>query len=594
MKHAKTGLCLLLVLIITLAPIPLLAAEGFSFENEAKVLEQLGLYKGPNTTKFVPDLGTSLNRETGVVMFLRTFGLENDALATTEAEANATLRKFSDAAEISYWAKKQVAYAVKKGLVSGLPEGTFAPKANMVGKAYCTLILRQLGFTPNYDQAPNELVDAGGLTATQARDFSHKPLKKDDLVGISYGALSAIDKNGKSVISNLIENNVVDVRTVMDSGLTIMDAVRVAAEAVSFYEKAPIETLDNIKAAEVLGIRANDMVALVTDADIKTRLEARIKMQKEKIDIAKKNLQEPAFSTATFTLTVESKPYQLSSGSSTHHHSIPSMSGTVVITGTAKYGSILTADPALLINAGTPMYQWNRNGAAIGGATTSTYTLAAADIGAVITVTATADGVTGIGSITSTPTAIIAKADGPAAPEPPTEAGKTANSITLTANALHQFSKDGGTTWQDSEVFTGLLTYYPYTFVARIKETSTTNASAASGGTSIITAAPDIVITAVAATCSCPSIGDPGANAAVAAAEYVHVSTVWSGRAGETYAAGETPAAVITLATKAGYTLAGLSASDITVGGGTVTYGAGQGVQGGGTSVVFTVTYGVL
>ena len=110
------------------------------------------------------------------------------------------------------------------------------------------------------------------------------------------------------------------------------------------------------------------------------------------------------------------------------------------------------------------------------------------DIGAVVTATATAtvDGTVGTVTITSNPTAVIAKADA-VAPTPPTQGNKTDTSVTLTANVLHQFSKDSGSTWQDSEVFTGLVPFTQYTFIARVKETATHNVSAASSGTSITT-----------------------------------------------------------------------------------------------------------
>ncbi|MDD3269450.1 MAG: S-layer homology domain-containing protein [Syntrophomonadaceae bacterium] len=589
MKHAKTGIYLLLVLIATLIPISSSAAESFYNEAQAAALNHLGLYNGISNTSFNPDLGASLNRETGVVMLLRLLGLQDDALAMTDAQANTILLKFTDAARISSWAKKSVAYAVQNGLVFGFPDGTFAPQANLVGEAYCSLILRQLGYTPNYDTAAAELANAGGLTSAQAMRFSNKALIKDDLVGISYGVLSAKDTRGESVLVKLVANKVVDAGAVADTALMVTEVARVAAEAVAAYEAAPITTLDQITAAEALGITASKTVALIADANTKAGLESRIKARKEKVDTARKNLQDPKSSTTTLTLTVVPKPYEESSSSS-HTHSIPSMSGTVAITGTEKYGSTLTADPAALLNSGTPTYQWNRGGTAIGGATASTYTLAAADTGAVITVTATADGAAGTGSITSAPTTAIAKADGPAPPVPPTEASKTDTSITLAVYDLVQFSIDAGVTWQDSETFTGLTSSTTYTFVARVKETATTNASAASAGTTITTTAP---ISSVVATCSSPATGEPGTDATVdGAAGYIHTSTVWTGRLGTTYIAGETPEAVITLTAKAGYIFAAdLSATDILVDGGTVTYEAGQGVQGGGTSVIFTVTY---
>ncbi len=96
----------------------------------------------------------------------------------------------------------------------------------------------------------------------------------------------------------------------------------------------------------------------------------------------------------------------------------PVMIVSLSITGTAKYSEVLTAVPNLT-NAGTPTYQWKRDGNTIAGATAGTYTLVLADIGTVITVTATVDGVEGTGYITSGGTATVAKADGPVAPVEP-------------------------------------------------------------------------------------------------------------------------------------------------------------------------------
>lgn len=73
------------------------------------------------------------------------------------------------------------------------------------------------------------------------------------------------------------------------------------------------------------------------------------------------------------------------------------------------------------------------------------------------------------------------------APSAPTLASKTTTSITLASNALNEFSIDSGSTWQSSEVFTGLTPLTSYTFTARVKETSTTNASVASSGIDITT-----------------------------------------------------------------------------------------------------------
>jgi hypothetical protein len=88
------------------------------------------------------------------------------------------------------------------------------------------------------------------------------------------------------------------------------------------------------------------------------------------------------------------------------------LQGTVAITGTAKVGETLTADITGITNGtGTASYQWRRAGAAISGATGSTYTAVTADAGNAITVTVTFSG--NSGSLTSTSTGAVQPEDTP-------------------------------------------------------------------------------------------------------------------------------------------------------------------------------------
>jgi hypothetical protein len=115
MKYIEKAISILACLAVFALTVitPVTAADSFSYTEEAKMLNSLGLYSGISNTNFNPDLGTALNRETGIVMLLRLIGLENDALKMTDAEADTALSKFKDTKNISSWAKKQLAYAVK-------------------------------------------------------------------------------------------------------------------------------------------------------------------------------------------------------------------------------------------------------------------------------------------------------------------------------------------------------------------------------------------------------------------------------------------------------------------------------------------------
>jgi hypothetical protein len=84
--------------------------------------------------------------------------------------------------------------------------------------------------------------------------------------------------------------------------------------------------------------------------------------------------------------------------------------GTVSISGTSTRDQVLTATNNIsdADGLGTFAYQWKRSGTAISGATSSTYTLAAADVGNTITVTITyTDGKGFIETETSAATATV-------------------------------------------------------------------------------------------------------------------------------------------------------------------------------------------
>ncbi|MEI6763916.1 MAG: MBG domain-containing protein, partial [Actinomycetes bacterium] len=85
---------------------------------------------------------------------------------------------------------------------------------------------------------------------------------------------------------------------------------------------------------------------------------------------------------------------------------------SVSITGTATLGQTLTA--SLGATSGNPgptvTYAWRRGGVAISGATSSTYPLVAADVGAQISVVATVTNSQGTNSATSSSTAVVSKA----------------------------------------------------------------------------------------------------------------------------------------------------------------------------------------
>ncbi|MBB2183475.1 hypothetical protein H0486_11350 [Lachnospiraceae bacterium MD1] len=92
-------------------------------------------------------------------------------------------------------------------------------------------------------------------------------------------------------------------------------------------------------------------------------------------------------------------------------------------------------------------------------------------------------------SLTGAPTATasITRATGLQAPAAPTLQSKTNTSVTLTPKAGQEFSKDNGTTWQTSNIFTGLTPSTEYSFITRIREDVNHEASPVSAALTVKT-----------------------------------------------------------------------------------------------------------
>src|SRR5205814_1477123 len=113
------------------------------------------------------------------------------------------------------------------------------------------------------------------------------------------------------------------------------------------------------------------------------------------------------------------------------------------ITGSPVEGQTLTASPGSWTGNPAPTftYQWQRcdtqgaNCANITGATSTTYTLATADVGSTLVVQATASNPSGNATAASAPTSVIAAAPAPPVnTSPPTISGSAVEGQTLTAS----------------------------------------------------------------------------------------------------------------------------------------------------------------
>ena len=171
------------------------------------------------------------------------------------------------------------------------------------------------------------------------------------------------------------------------------------------------------------------------------------------------------------------------------------LAGTVTITGTPKIGETLTADTTGITSTdlGTKTYKWYRGSDLISGANGSTYTPnSAADVGKKIKVEVSAANYSG--SLMSAETSAVAKKDGPVAPAAPAVT-KTSTTVTVsspvTGNEYAISTTNSAPTsgWQSGTTvsFTGLNSNTDYYVFARVKETDTQEASAASTAATVKT-----------------------------------------------------------------------------------------------------------
>jgi hypothetical protein len=185
------------------------------------------------------------------------------------------------------------------------------------------------------------------------------------------------------------------------------------------------------------------------------------------------------------------------------------LTGTATINGTPTFGNQLSVNttgygsnptiPAL----GTLSYQWLRGGSSITGATNSSYTLVAADVGQQISVRVTSANTSTTG-VTSAATAAVARAAGANVTAPQQSGTPTSSSITVTAaisgaNPGSQAIEYAITTstsntapttgWVDSPTFSGLPASTAHHVWARTKQNDTHSTGTAVRTTNTISTA---------------------------------------------------------------------------------------------------------
>ena len=141
MKHFKKALAMITViaLLASICIVPVLA-DGFRYEAEAEVLNELKLMEGMG-------LGDRVNRLQGLIFAIKAAGKKDEVDNMSDWEVERILANVVDADQIPDWGRKWTAYAVANGYTTGvdasiLPKVKFAPLQEVSGKSFLVWILK--------------------------------------------------------------------------------------------------------------------------------------------------------------------------------------------------------------------------------------------------------------------------------------------------------------------------------------------------------------------------------------------------------------------------------------------------------------------
>lgn len=215
--HKKIGVIVFIVALIFGSLGPVANAAGLDSTSKADTLKTLGLITGKSNGYA---LGDMLTREEGVSMILSAFGLLDDAKTLTDQEVEELLAKVADRDQISGWAKKNVAYAIKDQLSIGVnissPDQAsvfhWEPKGKVDAKTFANWILYKMGYHINLTAPVAQLKDDTGASIPYSYTFNmNKAMNRDMAINMMYDILTAkfADQSG-TVISALIESGTID------------------------------------------------------------------------------------------------------------------------------------------------------------------------------------------------------------------------------------------------------------------------------------------------------------------------------------------------------------------------------------------------
>lgn len=206
----KLTAALLAVALVLTSMTAVFAADEATLANadKAVTLKDLGLYSGQDANDPKVGLEDALTTQDSLIFLAKLFGYFETASALADDEVAEDLAKFDDAASISEYAKKVVAYSAANGILSGSQDGDkffVGAKDTVTAARFATFMLKQMGYSvADYKVSVAQLAETKGskVDATITGD-----LTRDAAVGVMYAALTAEKASGKTVIVDIVGDN---------------------------------------------------------------------------------------------------------------------------------------------------------------------------------------------------------------------------------------------------------------------------------------------------------------------------------------------------------------------------------------------------
>ncbi len=206
----KLTAAVLAVALVLTSMTAVFAADAATLANadKAVTLKDLGLYSGQDANDPKVGLENALTTQDSLIFLAKLFGYFETASALTDDKVAEELAKFDDAASISNYAKKVVAYSASKEIIKGIEDGdklSVGANDTVTAARFATFMLKQMGYElADYKLAVAKLAETKGskVDATVTGD-----LTRDAAVGIMYAALTAEKASGKTVIVDIVGDN---------------------------------------------------------------------------------------------------------------------------------------------------------------------------------------------------------------------------------------------------------------------------------------------------------------------------------------------------------------------------------------------------